>query len=81
MINYVGIIPKYERSSVSVSADGRIVISGYWDKTVQIWDGTLGECLSTLGGYSGSVRLVSVSADRRHDTSGFWDETSGDMTP
>ena len=47
--------PKRRVSSVCFNADGNMLVSGSWDKTVKIWSaGSSGsfECQSTLAGHS-----------------------------
>jgi len=63
-------------SSVSISADGRRVVSGSYDKTVRVWDAVSGECvLGPLEGHTDSVISVSISADGRRVVSGSYDNT------
>ena len=71
-------------SSVAVSADGRLALSGSDDRTVKVWDLTSGQELRTLAGHAGWVKSVAVSADGRLALSGssdstvkVWDLTSG----
>ena len=44
-------------SSVAVAGSGQIV-SGSADETVKVWDGATGECVQTLAGHNGSLRLM-----------------------
>ena len=37
--------------------DGRRVVSASKDKTLKVWDMATGECVATLKGHSGEVRL------------------------
>lgn len=73
-------------SSVSVSADGRRIVSGSEDNTVRVWDATSGAELHCLKGHTDRVDSVSVSADGRRIVSGsgsedntvrVWDAASG----
>ena len=59
-------------TSVSISADGRRVVSGSDDNTVRVWDAVSGECvLGPLEGHTGEVvTSVSFSADGRRVVSG-----------
>ena len=60
-------------NSVSISADGRRVVSGSDDKTVRVWDAVSGECvLGPLEGHTNWVSSVSFSADGRRVVSGSW---------
>ena len=67
-------------SSVAVSADGRIAVSG-GDDTVQMWDLAGGDCLRTLS--APNVSSVAVSPDHRIAVSGggdlvqMWDLARG----
>ncbi len=52
---------------VSFSSDGRRVVSGSSDKTVQIWNAETQEQVGeALQGHSTDVECVSESADGRH---------------
>ena len=61
--------------AVSLSADGRVAVSGSWDKTVRVWDVETGECVRVLEGHSNLVDAVSLSADGRVAVSGSEDNT------
>jgi len=71
-------------SSSAWSGDGRRIISGSWDNTLQVWDARSGESLRTLEGHRGAVsscawsgdggRIVSASND---GTVRVWDAATG----
>ena len=70
--------------AVAVSADGRIGVSGSYDRTVRVWDLATGTCLHTMVGHTDAVFTVAVSADARIAVSGgndrtvrVWDLASG----
>ena len=62
-------------SSLALSPDGRYALSGYWDKTVKLWELEAGTCLRTLEGHTSSVNSVALSSDGRYALSGSWDHT------
>jgi WD40 repeat protein len=47
--------------SIAFSPDGKQVISGSRDKTVQLWDAATGAALQTLEDHSNTVRSVAFS--------------------
>jgi WD40 repeat protein len=61
-------------SSVAVSSDGQIIVSGSVDGTVNVWkqDGSL---ISTLTGHQGAVSNVAISANGQIIISGGFDRT------
>jgi WD40 repeat protein len=58
-----------------LSADGRRVVSGSWDKTLRIWDMETGQCLKVLEGHTERVTSLVLSADGRRVVSGSRDKT------
>jgi WD40 repeat protein len=62
-------------SSVAFSPDGKQVVSGSSDMTVQIWDVATGVALQTLEGHSDSVSCVAFSPDGKQVVSGSRDKT------
>ncbi|KAF5837921.1 WD40-repeat-containing domain protein [Dunaliella salina] len=71
-------------TSVALSPDARVCVSGSVDKTLRVWDLEIGACKATLDGHSDSVRAVSISPDARVCVSGshdyklrVWDLESG----
>ena len=61
--------------SVSITPDGRRVVSGSRDKTLRVWDLENGQCLHTLKGHKDCVTSVSITPDGRRVVSGSWDNT------
>jgi serine/threonine protein kinase/WD40 repeat protein len=57
------------------SPDGRYVVSGGTDGTLQLWDTTIGKRLFVLSGHTDSVRSVAFSPDGRYILSGSMDRT------
>ncbi|NQT13008.1 MAG: TIR domain-containing protein, partial [Planctomycetes bacterium] len=49
--------------SVSVTPDGKTVVSGSVDKTLKVWDLETGQCRATLRGHTDSVSGVAVTPD------------------
>ncbi|KAF5837916.1 hypothetical protein DUNSADRAFT_3698 [Dunaliella salina] len=62
-------------TSVALSPDARVCVSGSVDKTLRVWDLESGACKATLAGHSASVRSVSISPDARVCVSGSDDTT------
>ena len=72
--------------SVTISPDGKTIVSGSSDETIKIWDIQSGECLNTLYGHSYSVESVAISPDGKTIVSGsgngtikIWDIKSGKL--
>jgi WD40 repeat protein len=60
-------------TSVSLSADGRLALSGSRDKTIKLWEVESGRCLRTFEGHTDGVKSVCLSADCRFALSGGGD--------
>jgi hypothetical protein len=58
-----------------VTAEGRRVVSGSFDKTVRVWDIESGICLRILDEHTSEVACVSVTPDGRLVVSASWDKT------
>jgi WD40 repeat protein len=61
--------------SVSLSADGRLALSGSRDRILRLWEVASGRCLRTFTGHTNIVTSVSLSADGRLALSGSQDRT------
>ena len=61
--------------SVTVSPDGKTIVSGGRDKSVRLWDSQTGAQLRSLEGHSGDVTGVVVSPDGKKIISGSVDKT------
>src|SRR5262249_7459698 len=68
-----------------LSPDGRQVLAGCRDQTVQIWELPEGRCLQVFRGHTGSVTWVAWGHDGRHawsagrdNTLRCWDAATGE---
>jgi WD40 repeat protein/serine/threonine protein kinase len=61
-----------EVSSISLSSNGKYVLSGSKDGTLKFWEVETGRCLRTIEA-QGSVNSVSFSADAKYAVSSGWD--------
>jgi WD40 repeat protein len=62
-------------TSLALSADGRLAVSGSEDNTLRIWDLTSGKCLKVLEGHGARVTFIVLSADGRLAFSASGDNT------
>ena len=67
--------PLREVTSVAISADDRVVLSGSDDGAVCIGDVISGQCMTTLLGHTGRVTSVAISGDGVTVLSGSTDKT------
>ncbi|MBF0338749.1 MAG: hypothetical protein HQL05_13085 [Nitrospirae bacterium] len=63
--------------SAAISADGRYVVSGGWDKTLKLWDISHGMEMKAFKGHTSAVTSVAISPDGKYALSGSWDNTLG----
>ena len=61
--------------SVAFSSDSTHIVSGLYDKSVQVWDALSGVELKVLNGHSHSVQSVAFSSDGTHIVSGSYDKS------
>jgi WD40 repeat protein len=62
-------------NSVSISGDGRWIVSGSLDKTVRVWSVAKKTQEAVLTGHTDEVRSVCMSGDGRWIVSGSYDST------
>jgi len=63
-------------SSVSLSADGKYVLTGSWDGTAILWEAATGKKVQTFQGHAKGVSSVALSSDGKRVLTGSWDETA-----
>ncbi|MEA3323545.1 MAG: DUF4365 domain-containing protein [Euryarchaeota archaeon] len=61
--------------SVTITPDGKTIVSGSGDKTLKVWDLATGQCLATFEGHTSGVRGVAVTPDGKTIVSGSGDKT------
>ncbi|NES65413.1 MAG: WD40 repeat domain-containing protein, partial [Okeania sp. SIO2D1] len=62
-------------NSVSISNDGKTIVSGSFDKTIKVWNLETGELIHTLTGHDERVLSVNISNDGKTIVSGSDDKT------
>ena len=62
-------------TSIVFSPDGRVLVSGSYDRTIRLWNIATGEQLGTLDGHTYSITSVAVSPDGSTIASGSFDGT------
>ncbi|MEA5499119.1 nSTAND1 domain-containing NTPase [Limnoraphis robusta] len=61
--------------SVSISKDGKTIVSGSYDNTIKVWNRETGALIRTLTGHDSWVLSVSISNDSKTIVSGSADNT------
>jgi WD40 repeat protein len=71
-------------TTVSLSADGKLALSGSWDGTMKLWQTATGKCICTFEGHTERIGSVSLSADGQYAVSAseditikLWDTATG----
>jgi WD40 repeat protein len=62
-------------ADLAISSDGKTLISGSKDHTVEVWDLSTGTRIHHLQGHEGSIRRVAISSDGKTLASGSQDHT------
>jgi WD40 repeat protein len=57
------------------SPNGKYIVSGDWDNTVQIWEALTGKKLLTYTGHRNLIYSVACSPDGKYIASGSQDKT------
>ena len=60
---------------LAFSSDGKLLVSGGFDKTVKLWDMQTGGVVKTFSGHTDLIQSVSISAGLTKIASGSWDKT------
>jgi WD40 repeat protein len=63
-------------TSVALSEDSRLVLTGSWDNTARLWDVQTGLTLQTFSGHAREIRSVALSSDGRRVLTGSMDDTA-----
>ncbi len=63
-------------TSVNLSADGRLVLSGSFDGTARVWDVRSGREVQRVGGRGAEIRAVAFLPDGKRFVTGSFDRTA-----
>ncbi|HSK72972.1 MAG TPA: DUF4365 domain-containing protein, partial [Pyrinomonadaceae bacterium] len=61
--------------TVTITPDGKQIISGSFDETIRIWDLDSGRCLKTLKGHTSAIWVATITPDGKQIISGSFDDT------
>src|SRR5947208_417936 len=59
--------------SVAISPDNQTLVSGNYDKTINVWNFRTGKLNYTIRGHTDAVESVAISPDGKILASGSWD--------
>ena len=62
-------------SSVAITSDGKLIVSGSGDTSVRVWETSSGKCLSVLEGHTKFISGVAITSDGKLIVSGSEDGT------
>jgi WD40 repeat protein len=62
-------------SSLAMSEDGKLLVSGSWDQTIKVWQLETGKLLRTLKGHRDKVYAIALSPNGQIIASGSADKT------
>ncbi|EDR02514.1 uncharacterized protein LACBIDRAFT_295411 [Laccaria bicolor S238N-H82] len=78
-------VGSFSVTAVAVSPSGKQIVSGLEDKSVRVWDASMGDELKVLKGHTDLVRSIAFSPDGKQIVSGsndesvrVWDASTGD---
>jgi WD40 repeat protein/V8-like Glu-specific endopeptidase len=63
-------------TSAAFSPDGKLIVTGSWDKTARIWDARSGAELKVLRGHEDWIRSAAFSPDGTRIVTGSYDNTA-----
>ncbi len=84
------ILDKHTRwvNTLAFSSDGKMLASGGHDETVQLWDVTTGQSITSFTGYTGGINALTFSPDNQTLAGGttmgtvqFWNIKNGNLLP
>ena len=62
-------------SSILISSDNQLLITGSYDKSIKIWELSTGQIIDTLQGHSEAITCLAISNDNKTLISGSRDKT------
>lgn len=62
-------------TSVAITPDGKLAVSGSWDCMIKLWDIESGRCIKSLEGHTRDITSIAITPDGKVAVSGSWDRT------
>ena len=62
-------------TSIEVTEDQQLIVSGSFDQMIKIWNASTGECIKTLTGHTDWITMIVITKDQQHIIS-----TSNDLS-